>query len=70
MSRKNKLKLIYKGTLEDMDLDHIYAESFALLSPEQRLNEAWELVKNYWLSKGKSVNELRLDRTVMLIKRG
>ena len=52
-----------------MDLDHIYAESFALLSPEQRLNETWELVENYWLSKGKSLDELRLDRTVVLIKR-
>jgi hypothetical protein len=61
--------MIYKGAIEDIDLDHIYSQSFALLSPEQRLRESWELVKNYWLSKGKSPDELRLDRTVMLVKR-
>ena len=69
MRRKNKIKLIYKGALEDMDLDQIYAQSFALLSPEQRLTESWELVKDYWLSRGKSLDELRLNRTVVLIKR-
>ncbi|MBV9215069.1 MAG: hypothetical protein JO053_02745 [Acidobacteria bacterium] len=40
------------------------------LSSEARAKAGWELVADYWLMKGKSEDELRLQRSVESIQRG
>lgn len=66
---KRKVKLIFKGKIDDLDEDLVYQQSFALLSPEAKLAEAWKLVEHAWKLKGRNLNELRFNRTVALIKR-
>ncbi len=39
------------------------------LSSEARANAGWELVTDYWAMKGKSPDELRLQRSVENIQR-
>jgi hypothetical protein len=40
------------------------------LTSEARANAGWELVTDYWAMKGKSPDELRLQRSVESIQRG
>ncbi len=39
------------------------------LSSEARANAVWEMVVDYWTMKGKSEDELRLQRSVESIQR-
>lgn len=39
------------------------------LTSEARANAGWELVTDYWIMKGKSHDELRLQRSVETIQR-
>jgi hypothetical protein len=63
------LKLIYKGSIDEIDHALIYKNSFGLLSPVQRLEEGWKMVQHAWELKGRNLDELRLNRTVAVIKR-
>jgi len=63
------MKLIFRGTLQELDEAQIYRESFGALTPAQRLEEGWRMVEHVWELKGKSLNELRFNRTVAVIKR-
>lgn len=40
------------------------------LSSEARANAAWEMVVDYWQMKGKTEDELRLQRSVESVQRG
>jgi len=40
------------------------------LTSEARANAVWELVVDYWQMKGKTLDELRLQRSVENIQRG
>lgn len=40
------------------------------LSSEARATAGWELVTDYWAMKGKTADELRLQRSVESIQRG
>ena len=62
------VKLIYHGSIEDIDHALIYEKCFGLLSPTQRLEEGWKMVQHAWELKGRSLDELRFNRTVAVIK--
>ncbi len=66
---KRTVKLIFKGTFDDLDEQSVYEQSFAQLTGEQRLLEGWKMVEHVWSLKGGKPDELRLDRTVAVIKR-
>lgn len=70
MSRRKKrsVKLIYAGPVDEVDPAHVYEESFGQLTPQQKLEETWKLVEQAWELKGRSKDELRLNRTVAVIK--
>ena len=68
-NRQRGIKLIFKGTLEDLDEARIYRESFGELTPAQRLEEGWKMVEHVWELKGRSLDELRFNRTIAVIKR-
>lgn len=40
------------------------------LSSEARANTVWEMVVDYWTMKGKTEDELRLQRSVESVQRG
>jgi hypothetical protein len=67
--KKNKVKLIYKGALKDLDPVTVYQQSFAKLTAEERLKAGWQMVKDVWKLKNRNPDELRFNRTVVLIKR-
>ena len=68
-TKKNKLTLIYKGSFSDLDEVAVYEASFAKLSPAERIREGWKMVEHVWILKGRSLDELRFNRTVAVIKR-
>ena len=39
------------------------------MSPQARYEATWEMVVSYYLSKGKTLAELRLDRSIARLKR-
>lgn len=57
------------GKLSDGDDRSFDIEFWQSLTHEQRMNAAWELVTDYWSMKGKSPDELRLQRSVTSLKR-
>lgn len=67
--RTRDLKLIYHGRLDEIDAAQVYLKSFGMLSPAQRLEEGWKMVQYAWELKGRSLDELRFNRTVAVIKR-
>lgn len=66
--KKRSIKLIYAGPIDELDEAHVYKESFGKLTPQQRLEETWKLVEQAWELKGRSRDELRLNRTVAVVK--
>ena len=65
---KRSVKLIFKGKLEDFSLTDSVAYWQSRTAAE-RLGAVWELTKTAVQLKGGNINELRLDRTVAVIKR-
>ncbi len=57
------------GKLSDGDDRSFDIEFWQSLTHEQRMNAAWELVTDYWSMKGKTPDELRLQRSVTSLKR-
>lgn len=68
-THKRNVKLIFKGSFEDLNDLAVYEQSFAKLTGEQRLLEGWKMVEHVWSLKGGKPDELRLNRTVAVIKR-
>ena len=67
--KKRNFQIIFKGSLENLDEDFVYQQSFFKMTPEERLKASWEMVVHAWKLKGKSENELRLNRTTSILKR-
>ena len=67
--RTRAIKLIYHGSIDELDHAHVYENSFGMLSPAQRLEEGWKMVQQAWELKGRNLDELRFNRTVAVIKR-
>lgn len=55
------------GERPDREFDIQFWQS---LSSEARANAVWEMVVEYWTMKGKTEDELRLQRSVENIQRG
>jgi hypothetical protein len=68
MAKTRKVKLIYKGSLEDLDPAQS-VRYWQSQSAETRLNAVWEMVQDAWELKGKNLNELRFQRSTALLKR-
>lgn len=66
--RKRNVKLIFKDKPEQFSSKDSIAW-WQGRSAEDRLNAVWELVETAWELKGKNKNELRFQRSVMLVKR-
>lgn len=66
---KRAIKLLYSGSLENLNEQRLYEDSFGKLSLGERCKAAWELVELAWKLKGKSKDELRFQRSVVLFKR-
>jgi len=67
--QKRNFQIIYNGSLENLDEDLVYEQSFFKMTPEDRLKASWEMVVHAWELKDKSENELRLNRTTSILKR-
>ena len=57
------------GKMSDGDDRSFDIEFWQSLTHDQRMAAAWELVEDYWTSKGKTKDELRLQRSVTSLKR-
>jgi len=57
-----------KGRLEDLDRS-FDVEYWQRLGPEAILSAAWEMAVEAWEQKGRSADELRLQRTVESVQR-
>ena len=55
------------GERPDREFDIKFGQE---LTSEARANAVWEMVIDHWLTKGKSRDELRLQRSVESIQRG
>ena len=60
-------RLSHFGERPDREFD---IQFWQALSSEARANAVWEMVVDYWLMKGKTLDELRLQRSVENIQRG
>ncbi len=69
IDEKGRLVMTRMGKLSDGDDRSFDIEFWQSLTHEQRMNAAWELVTDYWSMKGKSPDELRLQRSVTSLKR-
>ena len=69
IDEKGRLVMTRMGKLSDGDDRSFDIEFWQSLTHEQRMNAAWELVTDYWSIKGKSPDELRLQRSVTSLKR-
>lgn len=67
-SKKPKLELLYKGPVEGFSKE-ASVDYWQRLSGEDRLKAGWQMVEDYWSLKGKPKSELRLNRTILLLKR-
>lgn len=57
------------GRMSDGDDRSFDIEFWQSLTHDQRMNAAWELVTDYWSMRGKTADELRLQRSVTSLKR-
>lgn len=65
--RRITLRLSRFGERPDREFDIHFWQS---LTSEERAAAGWELVTTYWEMKGKTADELRLQRSVESIQRG
>ena len=70
MSRKKqkKFKVYYAGKLEDLDEFELFYNSIYQMTPEQKFIETWKLTETMIKLQGRNKNELRLDRTTLVLK--
>ena len=60
-------RLSHFGERPDREFDIKFWQG---LSSEARANAVWEMVVDYWQMKGKTSDELRLQRSVESVQRG
>ena len=68
-AKRPGFEVIYSGPADKVDETEVYMRSFAKFSHAERLMGCWELVERAWQLKGKSLDELRFNRTVAVLKR-
>jgi hypothetical protein len=68
MRKKQKIKLVFTGQIKDFDTESSI-QYWQKRPASERLEAVWGLVVDAWKLKGRDLNELRLDRTVALLKR-
>lgn len=68
-SSKKGFQLYFAGKMADLDEEELFFQSFFKLSPEVKIRETWALTELAVKLKGKDPNELRLDRTTLILKR-
>lgn len=64
IDKNNRLVMTHLATVEEQGNRSFDIEFWQRLSDEQRLDAVWELVVLDYELKGKSADELRLQRTV------
>lgn len=67
--RQKKYTLYYAGPLKEVDEDEVFFKSLYKMSPAQKMIETWQLTETSILLQNKDPNELRLDRTTLILKR-
>lgn len=67
--RKPKIKLYYSGRMSEVDEFEIFYKSIYQLSKEQKFIETWKLTETMIQLQGRNPDELRLDRTTLIVKR-
>jgi hypothetical protein len=68
-SKKSKYKLYYSGKLSDINEFDIFYKSLYQMSKEQKFIETWKLTETMIQLQGRNPDELRLDRTTLILKR-
>ena len=68
-SGRHKFELYFAGRMDQADEDEIFFQSVSGLSPGQRFIETWRLTETMMKLKGRDLDELRLDRTTLILKR-
>lgn len=66
---KNKMKLYYAGKLKEVDEFDVFYNSVYQMSPAKKFIETWKLTETLIKLQGRSRNELKLDRTTLILKR-
>ena len=69
LKKKRGLTLYYAGKLEDADEFEIFYNSIYQISPAQKFKETWKLTETMIKLQGRNPNELKLDRTTLILKR-
>ena len=64
--REITTRLTHFGERPDREFD---IQFWQKLTSEQRANAVWEMVVDYWQMKGKTTDELRLQRSVESVQR-
>lgn len=62
-------QLYYAGKLEDADPHEIFLNSTYKLSYAEKFIETWKLTETLIKLQNRSLDELRLDRTTLILKR-
>jgi|688.fasta_scaffold842074_2 hypothetical protein len=68
-NNKRKWKLYYAGKLADLDELKLLQDTFLKMSYSQKFIETWKLTESLIELQGRNPNELRLDRTTLIVKR-
>lgn len=68
-SNGRRFKLYYAGKMGEADEFKIFEESTYRLSMAQKFIETWKLTETMIQLQGRNPDELRLDRTTIIIKR-
>ncbi len=66
---KQRMKLYYAGQLEKVDEFEVFYNSIYQMSPAKKFVETWKLTETLIKLQGRSRNELKLDRTTLILKR-
>ncbi len=64
-----KYKLYYAGKMDHADEFDIFLKSTYRLTPAQKFIETWKLTETMIKLQGRNPDELRLDRTTLILKR-
>ena len=67
--KRRNWKLYYAGQLNKLDDLQLLNDTFLKMSYSQKFVETWKLTESLIELQGRNPNELRLDRTTLIIKR-
>jgi hypothetical protein len=65
----SKFKLYYAGKLKDADEFEVFYKSIYQMSPARKFIETWKLTETLIKLQQRNPDELRLDRTTLILKR-